>query len=291
MFDLEDEDFLSPGDHEKKPFSIERMCANDKENLINYLTIRNILSLSKKNDLIKKSDPSELVAKTHFSDIYLNTFNENILLILIMIRDKIYQLFLEFRRPYDASHKRALQIVNNKELSSQPPVGSDLSADVAWSLMLKMMGEHAKSFAYYCTQLPGFSRLNTLDLAYLVENNTFTAMVFKTARLFIDGENYLMLTPNVQLTRKLMTKTLGAPLVENIFSEHHEINELNFTDYELATLLPLVITSVGTFNLIDPEPIQELNEYYKRVVLYEMSLNHRDEAYIRRVNDVINFNF
>jgi hypothetical protein len=37
---------------------------------------------------------------------------------------------------------------------------------------------------------------------------------------------------------------------------------------------------------INPKELSELHEYYKRLVLYEFSLNKRDENFIKEANEV-----
>jgi hypothetical protein len=242
-------------------FSIEFLCSRDKENLINYLTVRNIFNLSK-NHRFTGNDTSQLICHSNFTNVYLNTYNENILFVLTLLRDKCYQMFVEARKPLEPSYRRALQLVRTPAHLRPPAPGNELSADKVWTLVCAMLGQHVSRLAAYCQKLPGFDRIDLTDLATIIDQHTFAAIGLINSHLFIDGENYLMLNPDVQLTRHLMQKVLGPRFVCQIFTYHDNVNALGLSVYEIAAILPLILTSPG-LPLVNPQPLSELNEYYK----------------------------
>lgn len=267
-----------------KMFSIEKMCARDKENLINFLTLRNVMSMCKAHPF-PRSDSSHLVASTYFSNTYLNTFNENILFVISLLRDKSYQLFMDLRRQFDPSFKRMVQ-VRRQNQHRNPPLGYDVSPDLGWVLMKKLLSEHTQAVTIYTRQLPGFNRICVQDLETIVMNHTFALLSFRMQYLYADNEIYYMLSDDVQMSRNLMRRTVGEMLAQKIYGYHERIETLGFTDHELAAICPFFLSLPG-LELIESEALSEIHEYYKRVLLYEFSLNNRDQKFLEEANEVL----
>jgi hypothetical protein len=175
--------------------------------------------------------------------------------LMFMLREKCYQMFLEFRRPTEGDYRRAVEIVARKkqaakrgEIDEQLPIGHDTSKTRILSLLLAYFAENAKSMAIYAKQLPGFYRLCDQDLYAIVFNSTMAVLSFKTERLFIDGEHYTMLADDVQCSKYLMYQVndlINPHLNDHIFAYYEMLLRLKLTDYELALLAPLVLSSPG----------------------------------------------
>jgi hypothetical protein len=101
-----------------KRFSIEKMCSTKREYGVDLLTLGNILSNCKSHPFRSIQDTSQLVANSFFTNIYMNTLNENILFVLASLRDKCYQLFMEFRRSCEPDYKRMLHIKQRQNSES-----------------------------------------------------------------------------------------------------------------------------------------------------------------------------
>lgn len=89
---------------------------NSKDNTSKYLTLHNLLSLSKTRCLTTMEaqyTASKLVAKSFFTDVYLNSCNENLLFVFTLLRDKCYQIFLDYKRDYELKYKMICDFLNN----------------------------------------------------------------------------------------------------------------------------------------------------------------------------------
>lgn len=222
------------------------MCARDKENLINFLTLRNVLSMCKTHPFTNITDSTELVSTSYFSDIYMNTFNENILFVLSLMRDKCAQLFAQLRRTYDPYYQRMQRLhaqnLHRIQLSKEslPPM------TVIWGFVEKLLGEHVKATAAYIRELPGFSRISVEDMAIILKCRSFAVFGLRVQYLFDEHNEYFMMADNIQLSRQVMEHGFGKPFTDYIFGYHDRLNKLGLTVSEIAVLCPLVISMPGS---------------------------------------------
>lgn len=225
-------------------FTIERMCAKDKENLINFLTLRNVMNMCKSHPF-KVFDSSQLVAKSYFSDIYMNTFNENILFVLTLMRDKCYQMFVELRRPYDPFHKRMLRIREQNLHKQEKQKIIEPNCEFVYEQVEKLLNFHVHVSAKYIRELPGFNRLAVEDIAIILKSRSFAIFGFRVQYLFVDNEYYMMIADNIQLNRQIMIKSFGDSFTNYIFDYHDRLNKLELTERELAVICPLILSMPG----------------------------------------------
>lgn len=221
--------------------SIEKFNFLDKENNINYLTIHNLLNLSKIS-CFKSIDTTQLVPRTHFTNIYLNTCNENILFILVALRDKCYQLFVEARQ-FFAPNLEYARRMKNATPGDVHFLGQDLNVEDYFELMLKFTGIYAREVVKYAKKLPGFDRINDLDLFSIIKIRMFSFVHIITENLVIDGENYILLFEKCQTSKYMITKVFGEKVANRLFEFHVKLKKLGLSEHELAVIIPVILSS------------------------------------------------
>jgi hypothetical protein len=110
-----------------------------------------------------------------------------------------------------------------------------------------MLNEHVMLVCAYVKQLPGFDRICMQGIATIIRNRSFAMLSMRTAHVVADGESYLMLSDSIQLTKKLILKMGGTEVTHRIFNYHNRLNRLNLSNYELATLCPMILSLPGFF--------------------------------------------
>lgn len=219
--------------------SIEKFNFLDKESNLNYLTLHNLLNLSKIR-CFKSLNTAQLVPRNYFTNTYLNTCNENILFILVTLRDKCYQLFVEARQYFAANLEYAnrMRTEHNANL-----YGQHLSAQEFFDRVLKYMEKFAPECVKYAQKLPGFSRINNSDCFTIIKTRTFSYLHLISEHLIIDGENYILLSDDCQTSKFMITKVFGEKMCSMLFAFHDKLKRLALTEHELAVIIPVIITS------------------------------------------------
>lgn len=198
--------------------------------------------------LLFKSQPkflqtNSLIPKTFFTELFLNSENESFLYLLSFIRDKVYQMYIEFVKPLENNIEYAKDLVkNNVKLFS----GHDSSKEEVWRCYFNNISNFAKMYVFFAKELPGFNKICTEDFSKILNDCLPVIYGIRSTKLFHDGESYL-LADHVQLTKKWIVELVGEANTDIIFSFHTKLNSLNLTNQELALLIPFVLTSPGKF--------------------------------------------
>lgn len=239
----EEEEEEDDDEEECEPDLIEKLSLNNKENTINFLTLHNLLNLSKIR-CFKSLESTQLVPQSHFTDIYLNTCNENIIFMIVILRDKCYQLFTKARKYFAPSFAHAIKA---RSIVDYVPLGLDNSREVAWSFMLNYMDQYSRVFAQFVKSLPGFGRICDHDLFTVIKSRIFSCMQISTDHLVIDGEYYLLLNDQCQMSRALLVKVLNEEIAHEIFDFHTCLKALELSEHEMGVIVPLILSSPGYF--------------------------------------------
>jgi hypothetical protein len=166
--------------------------------------------------------------------------DQKFLMVVTMLREKVFGLFLEQRLPFDDMLENARCLVANEVTSFE---GHDASKEKVLNSTHEILSKHTRDYIRFIQNLPGFvDYIDVKDLIALAQDNLCLVFALKVTKLFIDNEFYI--TENgVQLSRKWMNSLLGTNIANSVFQFHSNFNKLDLLDQELALLIPILITS------------------------------------------------
>nr|ASL70509.1 nuclear receptor [Brachionus rotundiformis] len=232
-----------------------------------------------------KIDP-KILPKISIQEKYLNCSDDNKLLVLSLLRDRSYQIFIEQTLVYNEHKKRALELIGS---NYKPKLNllTDTIHDLRQKDMLAMK-KHAQSMFKIIEELPGFDRLTRKDLQFVLNDGFFTVSIVLTMSLFIDGDYFLMLDDQTPMTSEVFALLTTEDVRNSIFDFFKKLKKLNLTDQESALLIPIFL-SIFSFDkpLEKPEILRELSEYYSRAMYYEFTLKNRSHEFITNFSEVI----
>ena len=196
--------------------------------------------------------PSSLLPCTRLSVAYdqstgENRLDESIQIIMSLLGNRVYQIFVEHSsevRELRAEVKRLMTACGVRRQS--PLLGRDqvTLADV-WDGLLEGIPKCVKGLIAVARQLPGINELNTKDFTAIINSHLFNYYLIHYSSLYIDGENYNLLSNNIQYTRHWMLKVIGEDMVDALFAWTEKFNELELTAREIALILPYLLTTPG----------------------------------------------
>lgn len=185
-----------------------------KENLVREqsesirTTIKSLLNLNPSLDLFKTANPYALIPKTNFADLCVNTASERSLFVLTLLKDKCFQLYKEITLHYKPDQERALKLI--EEGVDCEFFGFDLPIEVLWSAFCKLVADFTRTLVQTIRQLPGFDKFDTNDVSVLINEGLFGAYGLSVAKLFINGNFYVMIGDDIQMNHFSLTRILGS---------------------------------------------------------------------------------
>ena len=252
----------------------------------NLFTIKNLIK-SSTNKLISNQDTKSLLPNISFLNVYLDTPFESNLIVFNLLRDRAYQLYTEYFNsnviPY---YEKALVIASQPDLASQYS-SQNVTVTEFWRAFINYISFMFQVLVKYIIQLPGFSQLVRRDLNLLLKNNIFIVNGILNSKLLIDNEYYLTMPGEVHMSRSGMITAVGIELYEKIINALKETNDIKFTNYELALILPYIITNRAESELQDCREVEKLNDYYKKALFYEMNLNNREKEFFEKFSKLL----
>ena len=203
-------------------------------------------SFTKSFDILTQFEPnlfqrSNIIPKTFFTELFVNTENESIIFLLSLIRDKSYQLYIDFTKPLESNLKIAKEIAQS---NTKIFPGHDCCIDEVWKSYTNELSSHIKAYVLYARELPGFNKMDVDDFSAILNDSIPPIFGLKITKFFIDDECYLLID-HIQLSRKWMNLLIGKNVSDIIFEFHNKLHSLNITNQELALIFPYVLTSAG----------------------------------------------
>ena len=255
---------------------------------------------------LKLYQSSLIITEKSYHDLFFNMENENILFLLTIIRDKVYQLYIELIKPLEKNIEQAHELIKNKIKTFE---GHEVTKEKAWQCHITEMKNQAQLFVTYGKSLPGFNNISSRDFTAIIGDNLAVLVGFKITKLYIKDECYYIID-HIQMCKYWQRRFFGEAILNNILDFHHKLNNLKLSNHELALMIPFVLTSTGLdtllfaikiynsffyFNIIeieleDEHTVRELNLYYARALIYELSLNCRSSEFVKEISNV-RFNF
>jgi hypothetical protein len=221
---------------------------------IKEFTIKNIL---KQHKLLQSSN---IIANTFYSNTLISLNNEDNLIVLSLVKDKIYQLLNDCFCQIEEDFERAKHLISNSVTVYD---GYDASIEEVWNAMVKTFANHAKLLVVFAKQIPGFNHLSTNDFVTAINTHLFCLFGIRSIRLFISNECFIMVE-NIQLTRKWLLRLYGEMFTNKVFLFHEHMNKVDLTNREVAMLIPFVLSTPGKiFSLLNIccSPVTTCNFY------------------------------
>nr|ASL70506.1 nuclear receptor [Brachionus rotundiformis] len=228
--------------------------------------------------------PAKVISDQSFTISFdINSILESCLepshLVFSILRDRCYQLYVQFAEKYEKQYDKALRVIRKLEASL---VNENLSKVELWEYFLRETSYHTKTSFMYLKQLPGFETIKITDLTKILDLNIFILYGLRLYKLFINGEHYVIHENNVQFNRNNMYKCLGIDLTNRIMYYHARLNTLNLTSQEVSLLIPYILSSTKT-DFEDADSITRVNEYYKHALAQEFLVNKRSPTFINQL--------
>lgn len=256
--DKQDDDFLKDViqcRNEEPPNEIDSVANAIEERLSIYDANKsNQIDLNDRDDYIRQNfdieaffrsntklyESANVLAETSFEDLFFNIKNENVLFTLVVIREKVNKAYLELIKPLEQQLNIANSIINNNISIAEA------SKEESWNAYKIYAKNSAPYFIEYVRELPGFEGICQHDFNSLVDDNVSLLFGFRIAKLYINDDLYLVLG-NLRVDRLMLNQFYGIKMSDFIFDFHKNLNGLNLTNYELALLIPFILTIIGQF--------------------------------------------
>ena len=183
----------------------------------------------------------DFTPKTFYADLLINASSETYLIVISLLKDKIYQLYLDQTQQYDWQVRRAHSLIE-KGAATDLYEGHDASNErVIWAAK-RLYEKHMTDYIHLVQQIPGLTDLNAHDFAALVSDNMATVLGIKVIKLFINGESYLF-NEGIQLSKKWIRLLYGPTFAEKLFYIQAKLNKLEMSIHEIALLIPMLLTT------------------------------------------------
>lgn len=190
---------------------------------------------------LKLYQSSRIITEKSYHDLFFNMENENILFLLTIIRDKVYQLYIELIKPLEKNIEQAHELIKNKIKTFE---GHEVTKEKAWQCHITEMKNQAQLFVAYGKSLPGFNNISSKDFTAIIGDNLAVLVGFKITKLYIKNECYYVID-HIQMCKYWLRKFFGEAILNNILDFHHKLNNLKLSNHELALMIPFVLTSTG----------------------------------------------
>ncbi|CAF0957751.1 unnamed protein product [Brachionus calyciflorus] len=265
----------------KEGMSVDKIRMGIIPNSIKKHNVNNsIQDLTEINKNNKISEFLKSIPFTFYREKFLNSSNQNQVLVLSLLKDKTYQLFQECNEGFDTYETRALNILQ----SGYVPIENERSQeniDFIRQTFLSFLQNHALAIYKFINNLPGFDRLDKHDMNVMMNDNFFSILGYRTYKLFLEDDCFLMLDENIQFDKKIASFVLGDDIQKRVFKYCFKITSFNLTEVEIALSTAFILTTFSK-NLLNMDLVRELNEYYGRALYYVLTLNKRNKDFLER---------
>ena len=215
---------------------------NKNSNFVNLHETENYIRKNFNLDEFLKSNPNLYESTKHLTgasmeDLFFSNENENVLYILVIVREKVVKAFEEFLKPCE---------IDESATFSNESSNKQVNPDEALCLFKDFFKESSSHLIPYIKELPGFEDFTQNDLIMLSNRHWYMLFLFKFAKLFKENEFYLILN-EIQITHDLLNKMFGNVIMDSIFEFENIFKNINLTIYETALLIPYFLTIDGKF--------------------------------------------
>ena len=215
---------------------------NKNSNFVNLHETENYIRKNFNLDEFFKSNPNLYESTKHLTgasmeDLFFSNENENVLYILVIVREKVVKAYDEFLKPCE---------IDESATFSNESSNKQVNPDEALCLFKDFFKESSSHLIPYIKELPGFEDFTQNDLIMLSNRHWYMLFLFKFAKLFKENEFYLILN-EIQITHDLLNNMFGNVIIDSLFEFEKILKNINLTNYETALLIPYFLTIDGKF--------------------------------------------
>lgn len=192
------------------------------------------------------AEPTHILPKTFYTEKYLNSSNQSQIIVLSLLRDKSYQIFIEQAKEFEEHEKRARKLIETNFKPQKITKTSELIFSLKRKNMKALM-EHATSLFQIIHQLPGFQRIGKRDLPRILSDGFFILFGVRAIRLFINNDYFFMLDENTPMNRDLFALLTSEAVRDSAFEFYSSFKQLNLTDQEYGLLIPIFLTMFSKY--------------------------------------------
>ena len=183
-----------------------------------------------------------VVPNTPYTDYLIKNKNE-FLIIIPLLRDKIYYIYNEFMKTFEKYIQIGQHLYDNlKDVYND----QGFNKKYVWSNYMKFIASHYETFIVYVKQIPGLERLPIQDIGQILKEKYYIIIDLSLRKLFIDDECYLAVD-GVWINKYWMREFFGKKICDLVFEFYQRLDELRLTSNEIALLISFIITSPGIY--------------------------------------------
>ena len=206
--------------------------------------------------------------------------NDNEFYFITLIKDKTFQIYQKNIKLSNVLNNSIERLKNNDFIKE---TDESVTKDLIWQGLGPTLGEFSKWLAQMTKDLVGFNMLNHEDLTTIISAAVMTCYMIHISCFFQNNECYMIISNNIQNTKKRLLQIFYPHLVDLIFKFYHFFKELNLTETELTLWYPFVLLSCD-YNLVkDKETLFKIKSYYSKCLLYQFYLNKRDSIFLQNL--------
>ena len=188
----------------------------------------------------------QMIPKTYFTERFINTEKENYLYFLNSLRLKVYQNYMDYISPLHKDIERAKYLIqNNIKIFNR----EGLTKDEFMEAFLGTLADDINQSISFLTKLPGFNQICGNDCNIMFKEYFYMMVIIRTNIVYFNGEIYLMLRNNVQLTKQWALIILGENASNYIIDVHEKLKNLNLSPQETSLIYPFMLTSIGKYSM------------------------------------------
>jgi hypothetical protein len=241
----------------RKPNSIKQIKKKNPQQLPsvyehknkNFCVSLKYLVKINKLDRFNLMETRKIVPKTNFSDKYLDTANENQIILISLLRDKSLQIFREQTKEFECQEQRALQLLDSGQYERKKHDFTYELVNLLRKKTLLFLKNHVKSMLEILNELPGLQKLNKHDQHLILNNQFIFIFGIRTIKLFLADDFFLLLDENVQMDRNVFAAIMGENVRDSVFEFFFNLKAFKLTDEETALLLPYFLSSSCKFDI------------------------------------------
>ena len=128
---------------------------------------------------------NKYVPKTFHVEKILNNSNVNQMVVLNMLKDKTYQIYVENTKEFDFSKQRARELFESGLQSPKYDYNLEFMSFFKEKHYL-FLKRNAYSLMNMVKELPGFQRLNSNDINIILNYNFFSILEIRVYKLYIN---------------------------------------------------------------------------------------------------------
>ena len=181
---------------------------------------------------------SAILAKSSLTDYLINSNNENYLIFISLLKDKIYQLYIEFNIDLENEEQE-----NENNLILYPKEDETIQ-DINF-ILLWTISRFARWLIELVKYIPGLNVLSEDDLDAIISEHVYFIYAIERSKYFDQNTGDVVLENKTILSYECLKKLNGKEKTDLMVKFWIRFNKLDLTTKEKALLYPFVLCSSG----------------------------------------------